>query len=410
MSDTFYGDTMKKSILSLMSLALIASAETSGYTNYSSSFDQSAFVPDIALIVDGTYVNRSIRDDEMEGYTLAGSALPDYNEFNANSGFNLNYAELSLHSDVDQLFMLDGVFHFDVEGVEIEEAYFTSTALPWYFQLKGGKFKSSFGRLNKQHQHVWDFADAPLVYNVFLTPEGLNHPGIQLQWLAPTPWYMMAGVELMQSGEEGSFVNESFTDNTTNKEITAANEPALYIAYLKNSFDISTATVLFGLSAAQGATKISDDPTEGIAGQDGKTTIYGADLLVKNYFDSYSYISWQSELLNRDAHIDNTTTLGSEDYIQSGAYSQLVYAYDQNWRAGLRFDTIFHDTNEVDSYKMRNRYTLMAEYNPSEFSRIRAQYAHNSAFTNTTTGQQEDIDTFILEINLAIGSHGAHSF
>jgi len=402
---------MKKSIISLMSLVLIASAETSSYTNYSSSFDQSAFVPDIALIVDGTYVNRSISDDKMEDYTLAGSTLPEYNEFNTNSGFNLNYAELSLHSDVDQLFTLDGVFHFNVEGVEIEEAYFTTTAMPWYFQLKGGKFKSSFGRLNKQHQHVWDFADAPLVYNSFLTAEGLNHPGIQLQWLAPTPWYMMMGVELMQSGEEGSFVNESFTDATSYKEIAAANEPALYIAYLKNSFDISNASVLFGLSTAYGATKISDNPLDGLEGQDGSTTIYGADLLIKNYFNSYSYLSWQSELLYRDANIDNTTTLTTDDYQQSGAYSQLVYAYNQNWRTGFRFDTMFQDTQLItDVYKMRNRYTLMAEYNPSEFSRIRAQYAHNSAFTNTSTGQQEDIDTFILEINLAIGSHGAHNF
>jgi len=401
---------MKKSILSLVSFALIASAETSGYTNYSSSFDQSAFVPDIALIVDGSYVNRSISDTEMEEYALAGTPLTDYNEFNTNSGFNLNYAELTLHSDVDQLFTLDGVFHFNVEGVGIEEVYFTTTSLPYSLQLKGGKFKSSFGRINQQHQHLWDFSDAPLVYTAFLTPEGLNHPGLQLQWLAPTPWYVMAGVELMQSGEEGSFVNESFTDNTSNKEITAANEPALYIGYLKSSFDIATATVLFGVSAAHGTTKSADEPLEGIDGQDGKTTVYGADLLVKNYFDSYSYISWQSELMNRDASIDNTTTLVSDDYIQSGAYSQLVYAYDQNWRTGLRFDTIFHDTNTVDSHKMRNRYTIMAEYDPSEFSRIRAQYAHNSAFSNTTTGQQEDIDTFVLEINLAIGSHGAHSF
>ncbi len=398
---------MKKTVLTMALMPLLLSAEST-YTNYSSSFNQSAFVPDVSLIIDGSYVNRSVSDDEMENYALAGSELPEYNEFNANSGLNLNYAELSLHSDVDQAFTLDGVFHFNTEGVEIEEAYFTTTSLPWSFQLKGGKFKSSFGRLNKQHQHVWDFADAPLVYNAFLTPEGLNHIGLQLQWLAPTPWYMMAGVEVMQSGKEGSFVNESFTDGTSNTEVKAATEPALYIGYLKNSFDIRDATILFGLSAAHGATKTADDI--GVDGFDGKTTVYGADLLVKNYFDSYSYLSWQSEVLQRDTSGDNTTTLAAVDETQRGAYSQLVYAYNQNWRTGLRFDTIFHDSQELDPDKMRNRYTAMLEYNPSEFSRIRAQYAHNSAFTDTTTGNYKDIDTFILEINLAIGSHGAHSF
>jgi len=401
---------MKKLLLSATLFPLLLSAETASYTSYSSSFNQSAFVPDIALIVDGSYTHRSVSDEDMGDYALVGSELSAYNEFNENSGFNLNYAELSLHSDVDQLFTLDGVFHFNTEGVEIEEAYFTTTALPWYFQLKGGKFKSSFGRLNKQHQHVWDFADAPLVYNGFLTAEGLNHVGLQLQWLAPTPWYMMIGGELMQSGEEGSFVNESFTDTSTKQTVSASNEPALYIAYLKNSFDISDATILFGFSAAHGTTKTADESNNTVHGINGNTTIYGADLLVKNYFNSYSYISWQSEILYRDADIDNTLTKNADDYQQSGAYSQLVYAYNQNWRAGFRFDTMFQDTTAVDSHKMRNRYTVMADYSPSEFSRIRAQYAHNSAFTNTTTGQQKDIDTFILEINLAIGAHGAHNF
>ena len=396
---------MKKIALSTLLFPLLLSAETASYTSYSSSFNQSAFVPDIALIVDASYVKRSVANDDMQNYTLAGSSLPDYNEFNAESGFNLNYAELSLHSDVDQLFTLDGVFHFNTEGVEIEEAYFTTTALPWYFLLKGGKFKSSFGRLNKQHQHVWDFADAPLVYNSFLTAEGLNHVGLQLQWLAPTPWYMMAGIELMQSGEEGSFVNESFTDPSSNRDISATNEPALYIGYLKNSFDIGDTTVLFGLSAAHGTTKSEEMLFEG------KTTIYGADLLIKNYFDSYSYLSWQSEVLHRDARGDDTNTTQSADYTQSGAYTQLVYAYNQNWHGGLRFDTMFHNTQLSEGANtMRNRYTFMAEYIPSEFTRIRAQYAYNSAFTNTTTGQQEDINTFIVEINLAIGSHGAHTF
>ena len=153
------------------------------------------------------------------------------------------------------------------------------------------------------------------------------------------------------------------------------------------------------------------DETNNSVGFDGETTVYGADLLVKNYFDSYSSLSWQSEFFQRDTKGDNTATLSSEKMTQRGLYSQIVYAYDQNWRTGLRFDSIFYDTTETtDPHAMRNRYTAMLEYTPSEFSRLRAQYAHNSAFTNSATGQRQDINTFILELNLAIGSHGAHSF
>lgn len=402
-----YGEFMKKIILSAMLLPLLASADESAYTTYSSSFNQSAFVPDIALIVDTTYTNRNIYDSRQGELSLLGTEYPQYVEFNTNNGFNLNYAELSLHSDVDQLFELNGVFHFTTEGVGIEEVYFTTTSLPAHLQLKGGKFKSDFGRHNHQHQHMWDFADAPLVYTTFLSPEGLNNIGLQLQWLVPTPWYMMAGIELMQSGNGASFSNESFNDGNTS--ISAGTSPALAIGYLKNSFDIDDTTILFGVNAASGDYKSIAEV--GVKAFDATTKVYGADLLVKSYFDSYSYLSWQSELLYRD--MSGKEIFSDSDFTmkQAGVYSQLVYAHNLNWRAGLRYDTIFK--NEIDGDKQSDnldRYTFMAEYSPSEFSRLRAQYSHSSAFVDALTDNIQDINEFILELNIAIGSHGAHPF
>jgi len=394
---------MKKIALCAAALPLLAWADTPAYTQYGSSFSQTAFLPDIALIVDTSYVSRSIKDAEQENYTLLGTGYPEFVEFNTNNGFNFNYAELALHSTVDQAFDLDGVFHFNTDGVEIEEAYFTTRSLPWRFRLKGGKFKSDFGRLNSQHQHVWDFADAPLVYNAFLSPEGLNNIGLQLQWLAPTPWYMMAGVELLQSGNGGSFSNDGF-ETDLNTTVKADDAPALAIGYLKNSFDIEDTIVLFGLSGASGSAKSEAEAF------DGSTRLYGADLLVKSYFDSYSYLSWQSELLYRDMKGTRTDTGSRLTRKQAGAYTQLVYAYDSNWRTGVRYDTLFkNDQNGVRDNTNRDRVTLMAEYNPSEFSRLRAQFSHNSAFEDQN-GKRQDIDTFILELNLAVGAHGAHSF
>lgn len=396
---------MKKIVLSAFLLPLLASADETSYTNYSSSFSQSAFVPDIALIVDMSYTHRNIDDSQQEMYSLLGTPYPEYVEYNTNNGFNLNYAELSLHSDVDQMFELDGVFHFNTEGVEIEEAYFTTTSLPAHLQLKGGKFKSDFGYINHQHQHLWDFADAPLVYTTFLSPEGLNNIGAQLQWLAPTPWYMMIGVELMQSGNGASFSNETFDANGTTVE--AGTAPALAIAYLKNSFDIQDTTVLLGFSAATGDAKSEEKSF------DGSTHLYGADLLVKSYFDSYSYLSWQSEVMYRDISGKNVSTLPSSDeqLKQAGVYTQLVYAYNRNWRSGIRYDDMFYnDENGVDQSQTLDKYTVMAEYDPSEFSRIRAQYSHNNAFTDAMTGNIQTIDEFILELNFAIGAHGAHAF
>ena len=90
-------------------------------------------------------------------------------------------------------------------GWNWKRPFFTTRSLPWGFQLKGGKFRSSIGRLNVQHPHVWDFADAPLVNRAFFGSDGLVEVGAQMNWLAPTPFYLLLGAELLQGENEASF-------------------------------------------------------------------------------------------------------------------------------------------------------------------------------------------------------------
>ena len=103
---------------------------------------------------------------------------------------------MSIYSPVDPYFDLSATIPFSQNGVELEEAFFRTTSLPWGLQIKGGRFRSSFGRLNVQHEHVWDFADAPLVNRAFFGEEGLVENGVQMNWLAPTPFYLLLGGDL----------------------------------------------------------------------------------------------------------------------------------------------------------------------------------------------------------------------
>ncbi|MFA6196106.1 MAG: hypothetical protein WC656_05645 [Sulfurimonas sp.] len=376
---------MKKIILSTALCATLALAGEGG-----GSFDQSKFIPDISLIVDTSFVHRNVSNSDLDN-NAPTSNYGDYGtfkEFNTDNGLNLNYAELAMHSNVDQAFELDGVFHFSPESVEIEEAYFTTKALPYSLKVKGGKFKSDFGRLNSQHAHVWDFADAPLVYNGFLSPEGLNAPGVQLQWLAPTPWYLKLGVEALQKGNGGTFAND----------FEKKDGEALYVGYLKNSFDIKDASLLFGVSYAKGVSNVEDAETATPLYK-GNAEIYGADLSIKNYFNSYSYINWQSEFLYRNMKSDEITI--AEDKAQSGYYTQLVYRYDENYKAGLRYEGFVQDSNGAKT-------TVDAEYKTSEFAQLRVQYSHDEAFK--LSGNKKAIDEIILQLTFAIGAHGAHSF
>jgi hypothetical protein len=397
------------------------------------TFDQSKFIPDISLVMDLSYVNNSVKDDEISHLELPGVAhglLGEHSHgdsnhatYNAKEGFNLNYAELVLSSSVDPFLSMDGVFHFSEHGVEIEEAYFTSTALGHGLRAKGGKFNSNFGYLNVQHHHNWDFGDMPLVYEAFLGMHGINELGAQIQWTAPTPFYLMAGFEVLQGKNEQMFGNESVDieefSGIEEDKIEGTKAPSLYVGYIKASHDIGDTTISGGVSYAIGDSMIDhSDDHEAPHIFSGDAKLYGADLLVLHSLDSYRSIKWQSEWLGRelDGIQYNLETLINPNINkkQSGLYSQLIYAHDRNWKMGLRYDTIYKnsvlangiDKNMSDDFK---KYSAMIEYHTSEFARFRLQYNRNSAMYNED-GAKVDINTIMLQANISIGAHAAHSF
>jgi len=426
---------MKKTLITLGALATIANA---------SSFTQTAFNPDISLIIDASYVDRNIDDSEISHYEIPGVVHgligghshgdESHATYNAANGFNLNYGELGLRSSVDPYFTMDAIFHFSEDSVEIEEAYVTTTTLPYGLRAKGGKFYSDFGRHNNSHHHAWNFADAPLVNQSFLGLHGLLEKGVQLQWLAPLPHYMMVGAELLQGENEQMFGNgaivsyheeehheEGAEEEHGHGEVIAEAEdkPSLVVAYLKASADIDQTTLLAGLSYASGKSRLNHlDDEEGAHAFYGESELYGFDLTLKHYFDSYRYLMWENEWIKRE--MDGTYyNAEGEAHIpmlkeQSGYYTQLIYAHNKNWRAGVRYDNIYQNDVIANGVNKNlddglDRVSIMAEYNPSEFSRIRLQYNVNSALYNEE-GEQEDVKTIIVQFNYAIGAHGAHAF
>lgn len=425
---------MQKTLLSCVLCATMAFGAADVLPVEKRTFEQSKFVPDISLIVDASLVKRSVSDDEVSHLEIPGvvhgllgshsHGEHAHSTYNAENGFNINYAELILSSSVDPMFTLDGVFHFSETGVAIEEAYFTSTSLGHGLRLKGGKFQSNFGYINETHHHAWDFGDMPLVYEAFLGMHGINEKGLQLQWTAPTSTYLMLGAEVLQGTNEYMFGNSSIGD-VENPIADSADAPSLLVSYIKTSFDISDSTILAGLSYAKGSSRIDhSQDEENPHAVSGTSKLYGADLVIKHYLDSYSSISWQSEWLSRDIQgtqysinpADTNIALGSSKLskIQSGIYSQLVYTHDKNYKAGVRYENIYQNDvklNEINSNLKNNfkKYSVMIEYHTSEFARFRVQYNKNSALYNEDN-EKQNIDTIMLQANISIGAHGSHSF
>jgi len=397
-----------------------------------SAFDQSKFVPDIAFILDVSGVTRDMSDQKYYSLTIPGFSYPFLNQpsssgLNAHRGMNFNYGEMSLYSVVDPYFDLFAVIGLAPDGAGLEEAYFTTRKLPYGFQVKAGKFLASFGRVNEQHEHYWDFANRPVIATALFGEDGLNEIGVQATWVAPTSFYLVFGAEVLNGANEQSFGTSGFRDFKSGVAIDAVQGPNLYIGFIRSSFDIDDASILFGISNAIGTTRndqgFSSTGDTGIA-VDANTDIVAGDLTVKYSLDAIRYFSFQTEYMVRvmsgteySRNVSDAVTSMSMDKHHSGFYTQLVAKLDQLWRVGIRYDLMIQNDvslNGTDQHMPSNlpRYSAMIEYSPTEFSRLRLQVDKDlSRYVQTSGGwSQQPYTQLVLQANLTIGAHGAHAF
>lgn len=355
--------------------------------------------PNISLVLNTFAYTSNLSQEELKlrnipGYTNAG--------IENRKGFNLDSAELFLFAPVDPYFNLYATIPVTEDGAEVEEAYFVTTSLPYGFQIKGGKFKSGFGRINSQHPHAWDFVDIPLAYKAFSGPEGITEKGAQLTYLPPLPFYTLLGAEVLQGENDILFGPD------------AKPGPHAYTLFAKASFDLTdNSTILFGPSVMTGRTKTNSvaDDTE----FRGTSTLYGLEFTYKWKPSKKQGLTVQSEYLYRrqSGDLEDTVALTTEALkrAQDGLYVQSIYQLGR-WRVGARYDvlSLFKDDYILsgvnqDFGKKPWRASGMIDFSPTEFSLIRLQYSHDRSARDGKTNQE-----WFLQFVFGIGAHGAHPF
>src|SRR5713226_3999417 len=155
--------------------------------------------PDMSVILDaeGGYQRRPLQFLNGDDPLLRGE------EGKKSLGVAVQEVELAFSAIVDPYFRGDVFLTIpNLEGLEVEEAFATSTSLPWNLQVKGGSFRSAFGRQNGQHLHMQDFTRRPLINAAFLGDDGLRGPGVQVSWLSPLPFYLTLYGEAFSLGND----------------------------------------------------------------------------------------------------------------------------------------------------------------------------------------------------------------
>jgi hypothetical protein len=355
--------------------------------------------PYISLIFNGWYYGSDLGQSEIDGRTIPGFTNEPVES--RNKGFNFESAELFLFAPVDPYFNLYATIPVTEEGAEVEEAYFLTTSLPEGVQVKGGKFRSGFGRINGQHPHAWDFVDVPLNYRGFLGPEGMVEKGVQITYLPSLPVYTLLGVEVLQ-GENPLLFDPD------------GQSPYAFTAFAKASVDLGEhSTILFGPSFITGKARITTIADDTFFS--GDSDLFGFEFVYKWKPSRTRSFILQSEYLYRrqkgdltDFALSATESLKRE---QDGLYVQGLYQLGR-WRLGARYDVLelFKDDfviagGQQDFGDTPWRTTGAVEFNPTEFSRIRLQYNRDDSARDGRVN-----DEIFLQVQLGIGAHAAHSF
>jgi hypothetical protein len=375
-----------------------------------------------ALVAAGT----STEDDESLQALQGGGHDP------RKRGFTVQNIELSLVGVVDPYLIgeVHLIFFLDpLSGetqVELEEAFLTTTSLPYGLQLEAGHFFTEFGRLNPLHPHQWHWQDQPVINTRLFGPDGMRGPGFRLGWLMPLPWFSELHVGAQNAG--GETMSSFLADEEFFEERPVGNRPfvdrdvrtlkdLVYLARLDSSWDVSDAvTAKLGLSGLYGPNA---------TGPKGESFIYGADLVVKwrpgTSRRGWPFLLWESEVMKReykaaaffdDSDPDDVVDLAATTLRDWGGYTQVLYGFHPGWAAGVRYDYATARGESVggrdaDPFRDdRHRISPLISWHPTEFSRFRLQYNYDRADHLT----DKKAHSVWLGAEFLYGAHAAHMF
>ncbi|WP_372795398.1 zinc-regulated TonB-dependent outer membrane receptor [Pontiella sp.] len=392
-------------------------ADSTGITFNDSTRALRAFNPAVSALVDLFYYNENSSEglshmkEEVAGFGVHTDEDDHDHDHGYENGFNLRHVELTLYAEVDNYFRAQAIAAVSEDGAEIEEAWGETTGLPWGFQARAGKFFSSFGYINAQHSHQWDFTDQPLIYELEFGSHGLNDTGVQLSWLAPAPVYLLFGAEVFQGDNEYMFAQVEAD------ELPENDAPRLGVGWVKLApFQFENSEFQLGLFGASGShQEVHEETTTN--SYDGVNWFVGADAVYK--FDSgkaygQGDATIQAEYFYTDKELDLQDGPGSLTGSRDGYYIQSTYGFLPRWRGGLRWEQVglINETREPGEDKEEFgdswRASAMVDFRPSEFSQIRFQL-NNGDYDLGDEGTENVWEAFV-QLTFSIGAHGAHSF
>ncbi len=347
------------------------------------------------LLPDVSAVGDFVGDFSPKGTTQADSTR-----------FSIREVELAFQAAVDPYFRGDVFLGIsDLEKISIEQAFLTTTSLPYSLELKLGRYLMPFGKQNLTHRHDLHTVEYPYVIQQFFAPDGLKGTGLWASKIfAPFGFYQELQVTAVD--RFGDPLEGFKTAVPINKDLSGLG----YSARLRNYLDLSE-SANFELSAsaitgrrAQPVTSVSEFTAIGV-----RQTVVGADLtyrwrpleqgLYKSFILQAEFMRQLNDL-NPDLLLDGGYAGPRRDV--SGAYVFARYQIGQRLFLGSRADWV---QNQDPSAGALKAIAGDLEFFPSEFSKLVAQYERLRPGLGA-----RDVNRLLFQASFALGPHKPHPF
>lgn len=300
------------------------------------------------------------------------------------------------------------------QGMDLEEGYFQLLrGLPGSLEVKGGKYRAGFGKLNSQHPHAYPFSDRFHVLAAYLPgEESFDETGISFSERIPMPgdFSLTATGDWLQGdtfriprGSSGARNDPLLAPGVVGDR--AAEPRPGFVGRLAGFAQLGARSGLeMGLSGTEGTNNVA-------AGA--RTRVFGADVKAKLWNSATSNLVLQGEALHLerdDAGWDSTSAAYTTTPVKgTGGYLYADYNFKTRYNAGASYERFQEPTADPawsHAFKVYAGYALM-----EETTAFRIDWDHLAP--GRAPGEPSapaSVNTVTMRVIFSMGPHKAHQF
>lgn len=283
------------------------------------------------------------------------------------------------------------------DNASIEELYATILrGLPLGLNLRAGKYRLEFGRINPVHPHAYSFIHQPLPHEMFFGGEGLNDMAIRASMAIPTGslYTELMGAVLKGDAFAGEETEDSEAPEATLKSYALLQDEETRIKPGFFGRITSSGAVTEHAELAVGASIVTSeyDREERL-----RATIFGFDFKYKWKPDRNSSIAVEGEFLN-----SHRETFDGRSSKSSGVYAYVDYRFRQKYNLGCMYE---FSPEPADNQFHVSRFTGFVGFAPIEETtliRIAGDW--------TIPKEDDSFWTATLQFVFSLGPHQPHKF